>query len=108
MEDDAAVRDLMAKLMAAVEVSLAGSVAVREALAELGRQGYEARLFFVANAESQDDGDGEEHDGDVDAEDEAPVLREIGPFADDGDLRSDLTKLDRDFLKSLHIRPEGA
>jgi hypothetical protein len=108
MEENEAVRELMAKLMAAVEASLSGSTAVREALAELGRNGYEARLFFVANAESQGDGDGEAMEGDVDAEDEAPVLHEIGATADDGDLRFDLTKLDRDFLKSLHIRPEGS
>ena len=106
MEDNEAVRELMAKLMAAVEASLSGSSAVREALAELGRNGYDARLFFVANAESEEDGDVEGPEGE-DAEDEAPVLHEVGGATEDGDLRFDLTKLDRDFLKSLHIRPEG-
>ena len=106
MEDSDAVRDLMAKLMAAVEASLSGSTAVRDALAELVKNGYEARLFFVANAESASREDAED-DGDGSGEDEAPVLREIGAVVDDGDLRFDLTKLDRDFLKSLHIRPES-
>lgn len=119
MDNDEAVRDLMAKLMHAVEASLSTSAAVREALAELVRQGYEARLFFVANAESADKADGDgDGDGDASAEgaepadgagdeDETYVVREIGAAPDSADLRFELTKLDRDFLKSLHIRPEG-
>lgn len=122
MDKDEAVRDLMAKLMQAVEASLSTSSEVREALAELVRNGYEARLFFVANAESAEsaeagDGDGEPEDGES-TEAEAPatedeeatyMVREIGaaPAADSSDLRFELTKLDRDFLKSLHMRPEG-
>ena len=114
MDNDEAIRDLMAKLMRAVEDSLSTSAAVRDALAELVRNGYEARLFFVANAETADaetDADREtEADGDeaADGDDEQPsVIREIGAAPDSSELRFQLTKLDRDFLKSLHIRPEN-
>ena len=120
MDKDDAIRDLMAKLMQAVESSLSTSSEVREALAELVRNGYEARLFFVANAESADQADGEEgadgaEEGDGDGasgqegeEEETYVVREIGAAPETADLRFELTKLDRDFLKSLHIRPENA
>ncbi len=114
MDKDDAVRDLMAKLMQAVEASLSTSSAVRDALAELVRNGYEARLFFVANAESaegaaeaEDDGETENGDGASEDEDETYVVREIGAVPENGDLRFELTKLDQDFLKSLHIRPEN-
>jgi hypothetical protein len=122
MDKDDAVRDLMAKLMQAVEASLATSSEVREALAELVRNGYEARLFFVANAESADgSGDGDGEPGEAEEEGgsvvEAPattedeeatyMVREIGAAPDASELRFEMTKLDRDFLKSLHIRPEG-
>ena len=119
MDKDEAIRDLMGKLMQAVEASLATSSEVRDALAELVRNGYEARLFFVANADSTEDGDAEDEpagtaDG-ADAsgeaeteEEETPVVREVGAVPGVGDLRFELTKLDRDFLKSLHIRPENA
>ena len=111
MHDDEAVRDLMGKLMRAVEASISASAAVREALAELVRNGYEARLFFVANAESagqegEDGKDVEDADGASD-EPEARFEPEIGAVPDGGDLRFELTKLDRDFLKSLHIRPDS-
>src|SRR3990170_1842682 len=111
MDRDDAIRDLMTKLMQAVEASLSTSSEVREALAELVRNGYEARLFFVANTESAERGEGEEE---LDAagseaseaeEEETYVVREIGALPDTSDLRFELTKLDRDFLKSLHIRP---
>jgi hypothetical protein len=114
---DDGVRDLMAKLMQAVEASLSTSSEVRDALAELVRNGYEARLFFVANAESADHDDEEEADGTEAAdgaegseaeEEETYVVREIGALPDASDIRFELTKLDRDFLKSLHIRPENA
>jgi hypothetical protein len=121
MDNDDAVRDLMSKLMQAVEASLATSSEVREALAELVRNGYEARLFFVANAESADgSGDGDGEPGEVEEEGvslEAPtttedeeatyMVREIGATPDASELRFEMTKLDRDFLKSLHIRPDG-
>src|SRR5262245_13806420 len=120
MDKDDAIRDLMSKLMQAVESSLSTSSEVRDALADLVRNGYEARLFFVANAESADETDGEgdvdgAEDGDGaggdDEDEEEPatyVVREIGAAPETGDLRFELTKLDRDFLKSLHIRPENA
>lgn len=114
MDKDDAIRDLMAKLMRAVEASLATSTAVREALAELVRQGYEARLFFVANAESapgggSDDEEAESESGEAAERDEhGPYpVREIGAAPDSSEVRFELTKLDRDFLKSLHIRPES-
>jgi hypothetical protein len=125
MEKDDEIRDLMGKLMEAVEASLSTSTEVRAALADLVKNGYEARLFFVANAEAADadgaeeNGDGAERseseddsspeDGATSAgdEEETYVVREIGAVAEGGDLRFELTKLDRDFLKSLHIRPEN-
>lgn len=116
MDKDDEIRDLMGKLMQAVEASLSTSSEVREALAELVRNGYEARLFFVANAESADGaeraegGDEEtEAEGGEDGagEEETYVVREIGAIPDGADIRFELTKLDRDFLKSLHIRPEN-
>jgi hypothetical protein len=118
MDDDAAVRDLMARLMDAVQASLQSSVPVRDALAELTRNGYEARLFFVANAETPEASDETEGPGDGDPQarvdeaetgDEEPsplVFHEVGTPADD-DLSAELTKLDREFLRSLNIRPEA-
>lgn len=122
MDKDEAIRDLMTKLMRAVEDSLSTSAAVRDALAELVRQGYEARLFFVANAESPDEEGSDGADGEAEAievevdgaeasdEDQAHlhVVREIGAVPDSSEISFELTKLDRDFLKSLHIRPENA
>ena len=129
MDDhDETVRDLMTKLMEAVEASLASSGPVRDALAELSRSGYDAKLFFVANAEAAgeagtaEDADAPEpgaadagpagaarDDDDVEVdEDEAAALVRgewVGP-SDDDDLRFELTKRDQDFLKSLSIRPE--
>jgi hypothetical protein len=113
MDGHDVVKDLMAKLMAAVEATLQGSTSVRDALAELGRQGYGARLFFVANAEPpDDDADGDDADSDSEGEERPsllgePVLRDVTVGPDEPELRFDLTKRDRDFLKSLHIRPDG-
>jgi hypothetical protein len=77
MTDSEEVRELMAKLMAAVEASLAGSPAVKEALAELERSGYEPKLYFVANAEVAADEDEDDAEGDpVEAEAPEPILRE--------------------------------
>ena len=82
------------------------------------KNGYEARLFFVANAESAretDDQDGQDGDPEAaraewegDDEDEPFVMREVGAVLDDGEAGLELTKLDRDFLKSLNIRPENS
>jgi hypothetical protein len=84
------------------------------------KNGYEARLFFVANAESADADDaaeGDAADGESDADEadleieldaESCVVHEIGATADGRDLSAELTKLDKDFLKSAHIRPEGS
>ena len=109
MERDEEIRDLMAKLMQAVEASLSTSAAVREALAELVRQGYEARLFFVANAEGDPaSDDGASDDGEDASDEEELVVHEIGAAPEAGDLSFELTRLDCQFLKSVHIRPESA
>lgn len=108
MEENEAVRSLMTRLMEAVEASLSSSTAVRDALAELVRNGYEARLFFVANAESES-ASGPDDDADdptAPDDDEPSMLHEIGALAEDREPSLELTKLDRDFLRSLNIRPE--
>src|SRR5262245_43512576 len=101
MEKDDEIRDLMGKLMEAVEASLSTSTEVRAALADLVRNGYEARLFFVANAEaesaengngperseSEDDGSSEEGAASAGDEEGTYVVREIGAVADGGDVR---------------------
>ena len=110
MEDSDVVRDLMAKLMEAVEASLSSSGAVREALAELVQNGYEAKLFFVANAESADGADDEDGDAsaelrnDADEEENALAVREIGAAAEDGDLEFGLTDRKSTRLNSSHIQ----
>ena len=116
VENEDEIRELMAKLIQAVEASLATSAAVREALAELVRQGYEARLYFIANAESADAAAGEEDEEAGEAvetdgtepsiEIDARIVPEIGAVPDGGEPRFELTKRDRDFLKSVYIRPE--
>ena len=50
MDERDVVRDLVAKLIEAVEASLDGSAAVREALDELVRSGYEPRIILLADA----------------------------------------------------------
>jgi hypothetical protein len=107
MDERDVVRDLVAKLMEAVEASLDGSAAVREALDELVRSGYEPRLILLADAaaragDEDDDGEAEtpeaDRRADADAEEDPEEAR---------DLRSELTKLDRDFLRMVRIRPDG-
>jgi hypothetical protein len=110
MDNQDAIRALMSQLMKAVESSLTSSRAVRDALAELTRNGYEARLFFVANAESAaDDGDAGA-DGELEAEIESEVVLpgdgEAFGEAEPEPPEYELTKLDQAFLKSLNIRPE--
>jgi hypothetical protein len=112
VDNEDQVRELMAKLIQAVEASLATSGSVREALAELVKHGYEARLYFVASADSGSDEDDDEDAADADRaepsiEIDARIVPEIGAAADGGEPRFELTKLDRDFLRSVYIRPEA-
>lgn len=101
-EHDDAVRALIARLMEAVESSLSGSTAVREALADIVRNGYAPRLYFVADAASGAEGEADP-DGDPEAADEDAE----GPDAEIEEPLAGLTKRDRDFLRSLRIRAEG-
>jgi hypothetical protein len=111
MDERDVVRDLVAKLMEAVEASLDGSAAVREALDELVRNGYVPRLILLADASAKA-GDADES---AEAPSEAPDA-DHGPDAVDApddeseearDLRYELTKLDRDFLRTVRIQPES-
>jgi hypothetical protein len=114
MDERDVVRDLVAKLIEAVEASLDGSTAVREALDELVRSGYEPRIILLADAAPRaEESDGADHPGDDAAEADH---RADAPDADDAagedaeeaeDLRYELTKLDRDFLRTVRIRSEG-
>ncbi len=114
MDERDVVRDLVAKLMEAVEASLDGSAAVREALDELVRNGYVPRLILLADASAK----AADADEGADAPSEAPEVdySDQGPDAaiapDDEseearDLRYELTKLDRDFLRTVRIQPES-
>ena len=113
MDERDVVRDLVAKLIEAVEASLDGSPAVRDALDELVRNGFEPRLILLADATVRASG------GDEGADDEdASGTAEAEPGADGGDageddleeardLRYEMTKLDRDFLRTVRIQPES-
>jgi hypothetical protein len=111
MDERDVVRDLVAKLIEAVEASLDGSAAVREALDELVRSGYEPRLILLADAaprasESDDDADPAEEASDADhRSDVDETIEEDSEEA--ADLSYELTKLDRDFLRTVRIRSEG-
>jgi hypothetical protein len=107
------VRDLVAKRIDAVEASLDGSTAVREALDELVRSGYEPRIILLADAAPRA---AESDGGDDPGDDASEADRADAPEADDADgedsdeaadLRYELTKLDRDFLRTVRIRSEG-
>jgi hypothetical protein len=113
MDERDVVRDLVAKLIEAVEASLDNSPAVREALDELVRNGFEPRLILLADAEARSADSDEES-----ATDEAPEASAGGRDTDaeaatDEDLEEareleyELTKLDRDFLRTVRIRPES-
>ena len=102
MTDSEEVRDLMAKLMAAVEASLSGSAAVKEALAALVRSGFDPKLFLVANAVVAAEEDEEEAEESAEADAPEPILREW-PAPVSSDISPELTKLDRDFLRSVRI-----
>jgi hypothetical protein len=115
MDDRDVVRDLVAKLIEAVEASLDGSPAVREALDELVRNGFEPRLILLADATARSSSADEAA---ADAADEAPEATDADRNAgaedapdDDSeesrDLRYEMTKLDRDFLRTVRIRPES-
>ena len=113
MDERDVVRDLVSKLIEAVEASLDGSPAVREALDELVRNGFEPRLILLGGR-----GRPLELTGDETAED-APECRstrtaapDVGEAVEDDleeahDLRYELTKLDRDFLRTVRIQPES-
>jgi len=112
MDDRDVVRDLVAKLIEAVEASLDSSPAVREALDELVRSGFEPRLILLADAtpraSSVDEGD----DGATDQAPDADRGADTEDGADDDleesrDLDYEMTKLDRDFLRTVRIRPES-
>ena len=115
MDERDVVRDLVAKLIEAVEASLDGSPAVREALDELVRNGFEPRLILLADATARSNS--EEPAGEApeatDATDAADADRgsDVGEAEDDveevRDLRYELTKLDRDFLRTVRIQPES-
>jgi len=76
MSSDAHVDRLMAKLVRAVEISLKATEAARDAVAEILRRGAETGIFFT---------------------------RGRGAPPSTG---FELTDLDRDFLRSLSIRPD--
>jgi hypothetical protein len=113
MDERDVVRDLVAKLIEAVEASLDGSPAVRDALDELVRNGFEPRLILLADATARSSSGDES----ADAED-ASGTAEAEPGADAGDageddleevrdLRYEMTKLDHDFLRTVRIQPES-
>jgi hypothetical protein len=76
MSWDQHVERLMAKLLHAIEVSLQATEASREAVQEILRRGAETGIFFA------------------------------GTKAVEGADGFDLTEQDRDFLRSLSIRPD--
>ena len=77
MPADPHVDKLMDKLLKAVEVSLRATEASREAVQEILKRGAETGIFFTGSRKAAEDGDGFE-----------------------------LTEQDRDFLRSLSIRPD--
>jgi hypothetical protein len=111
MDDRDVVRDLVAKLIEAVEASLDGSPAVREALDELVRNGFEPRLILLADAaakSSEADGSTDDQtDEAVDADPSAAAEDPTDDREDSRDLCYEMTKRDRDFLRTVRIRPES-
>jgi hypothetical protein len=111
MDERDVVRDLVAKLIKAVEASLDESTAVREALDELVRSGYDPRLILLADAAPRT-GDAEGSDDHADETSESEHRADVEDALDEDpeeaeDLRYELTKLDRDFLRTVRIRSEG-
>jgi hypothetical protein len=78
MTPDAHVDRLMGKLVRAIEVSLKATEAARDAVGEILKRGAETGIFFAHGRST-------------------PAPAPLG-FA--------LTDLDRDFLRSLSIRPD--
>ena len=79
MSPDAHVDRLMGKLVKAVEVSLKATEAARDAVAEILKRGAETGIFFARGRGAQ------------------PPTTTTG---------FELTEQDRDFLRSLSIRPD--
>jgi hypothetical protein len=110
MDERDVVRDLVAKLMEAVEASLDGSAAVREALDELVRNGYVPRLILLADASAKAaDADAPSEAPEVDYSDQGPdaAIAPDDESEEARDLQYELTKLDRDFLRTVRIQPES-
>ena len=112
MDDRDVVRDLVARLIEAVEAALDGSPAVREALDELVRNGFEPRLILLADAAARASGADEGADGAADETLDADHDLAAEDAADDEleeshDLSYEMTKLDREFLRTVRIRPES-
>jgi hypothetical protein len=115
MDERDVVRDLVAKLIEAVEASLDTSPAVREALDELVRNGFEPRLILLADAAVRASGADDATDGAADEAldatdgDRAAAAADADDDAEEEarDLRYELTKLDQDFLRTVRIRPES-
>jgi hypothetical protein len=113
MDERDVVRDLVAKLIEAVEASLDGSPAVRDALDELVRNGFEPRLILLADATARSSsGDESADDEDASGTVEAEPGADAGEAGEDDldearDLRYEMTKLDRDFLRTVRIQPES-
>jgi hypothetical protein len=112
MDDRDVVRDLVAKLIEAVEASLDGSPAVREALDELVRNGFEPRLILLADAAARASGADEGANGVADeapgaAHDSAAEDAAEDDLEESHDLSYEMTKLDREFLRTVRIRPES-
>jgi hypothetical protein len=115
MDERDVVRDLVAKLIEAVEASLDGSPAVREALDELVRNGFEPRLILLADATARST-DTDEATADADEEEPTAADADRGAEAEEADeddseeardLQYEMTKRDRDFLRTVRIRPES-
>ena len=82
MSPDPNVERLMDKLLRAVEASFRATEASREAVQEILRRGAETGVFFAGARRAETAREGVEPDG------------------------FDLTQQDRDFLRSLSIRPD--
>src|SRR5262247_3278477 len=84
MDEREVVRDLVAKLIEAVEASLDSSPAVREALDELVRNGFEPRLILLADATARSS-DADEATAEADEEEPAAADAGRGPDAEEAD-----------------------